>query len=129
MPRSAREPLWLNRTIIDAIHHTQIIEHGGLSGIRDENALESALARPRHKSVYGNVRDLNVLAAAYGFGIVTNHPYVDGNKRVGFLAIVTFRGINGRSFNAPDAAVLDAILGLASGRISEEQLGAWIRRS
>ena len=126
MARRVREPVWLNRTIVDSIHSDQIREHGGLPGVRDENALESALARAKNKWTYGRARDVAVLAAAYGFALVSNHPYLDGNKRVGFLAAVTFLGINGYDSAASDTEVLTAILALAAGRISEEELADWI---
>jgi death-on-curing protein len=128
VPKPPREPLWLNRIIVDSIHNDQVREHGGLPGLRDENALESALARPRHKWAYSRRHDPASLAAAYGYSIVRNHPYVDGNKRVGFLAIVTFLGINGFDFIATDAEVLNTIVELAAGRVSEENLTDWIRR-
>jgi death-on-curing protein len=123
-----KEPLWLSRLIVDSIHSEQLKEHGGRPGIRDENALESALSRARNKWVYGEETDLAVLAAAYGFGIVTSHPYVDGNKRTGFLAIVTFLGINGRSFRATDLEVVTEILKLAGGQLPEMKLADWVRQ-
>jgi death-on-curing protein len=113
--------------VVDAIHNDQIREHGGLPGIRDENVLESALARPQHKWHYAKDADIATLAAAYGFGLVRNHPYRDGNKRIGFLAIATFLGINGYDFKATDAEVVINILALAGGRVSEEELADWIR--
>ena len=127
MPKGRKEPRWLSRFVVDAIQIEQLKEHGGLPGIRDENALESALARARNKSTYGNEDDLAALAAAYAFGLVTSHPYCDGNKRVGFLALVTFLGINGCDFSATDEEVVTEILKLAGGRLSEEQLTSWIR--
>lgn len=127
MAKRRREPRWLNRFVVDTIHDDQILEHGGLPGLRDENALESALARPRHKWVCGNERDLAALAAAYGFGLVRSHPYRDGNKRVGFLAMATFLGINGRVLETEDADVVTGMLRLAAGEVSESQLAAWIR--
>ena len=87
MSRRRTEPRWLSRVVVDAIHSDQLREHGGLPGVRDENALESALARPQQKWQYGQTTDVRDLAAAYGFGFVKNHPYRDGNKRIGFLAI------------------------------------------
>ena len=127
MAKRAREPRWLSRTVVDAIHGDQLREHGGLPGIRDENVLESALARPRQKWAYAEERDLAVPAAAYGFGLVKNHPYRDGNKRIGFLAMATFLGINGRELNATDADVVTEMLALASGDVSEEQLADGVR--
>jgi death-on-curing protein len=128
MPRRRREATWLSRVVIDAIHHDQLREHGGLTGIRDENALESALARPRQKWQYTQRPDLASLAAAYGFGLVRNHPYRDGNKRIGFLAMVTFLGVNGHDFAASDAEVVDEIMALAGGSVSEDALAEWIRQ-
>ena len=122
-----REPRWLSRLVVDAIHNDQLREHGGLSGIRDENALESALARPRQKWHYANSSDLAALAAGYALGLVKNHPYRDGNKRIGFLAMVTFLGINGHQFDATDAEVVSEIVALADGSVSEDALAAWVR--
>jgi death-on-curing protein len=121
------EPLWLSRVVVDAIHTEQIREHGGLSAVRDETALESALARPRQKWNYGEKLDVPLLAAAYGFGLVRNHPYRDGNKRIGFLAIVTFLGINGVDLDATDAEVVAEMMALADGGVSEPELAEWIR--
>lgn len=99
-----------------------------MPGIRDENTLESGLARARHKWHYAQERDLGVLAAAYGFALVKNHPYRDGNKRIGFLAIATFLGINGHTLKATDADVVTEMLSLAAGQVSEKQLADWIRK-
>ena len=126
MPR--REPRWLDRIVIDAIHNDQLREHGGLPGIRDENALESALTRPRQRWHYGENVDIASLAAAYGFGLVKNHPYRDGNKRIGFLALVTFLGLNRFDLRATDADVVTQIVALADGRVSEDALADWVRR-
>ena len=128
MAKRRAEPDWLSRLVVDAIHAEQIREHGGLSGIRDETALESALARPRQKWHYADKLDVAKLAAAYGFGLVQNHPYRDGNKRIGFLSIVTFLGINRHDLDATDAEVISEMLALADGRVSEEELAEWIRR-
>jgi death-on-curing protein len=127
VPRRPSEPKWLNRVIVDAIHSEQIREHGGLPGIRDENALESALARPQQKWHY-EVTELAVLAAAYGYGLVKNHPYRDGNKRIGFLALITFLGINGHDLEASDEEVVTEIFALAAGGVSEKQLADWVRQ-
>lgn len=125
--RAPGEPRWLSRVVVDAIHADQLREHGGLPGVRDENVLESALARPRQKWAYGNERDLSSLAAAYGFGLVRNHPYRDGNKRIGFLALATFLGINHHELDVTDAEVVTEMLRLATGDIGEEDLASWIR--
>jgi death-on-curing protein len=127
LPKSPRQPRWLSRVVVDAIHADQLREHGGLSRVRDENALESALARPQHKWVYGNERNLPALAAAYAFGLVKSHPYRDGNKRIGFLALATFLGLNGFELTATDEDVVIEIVALASGQVSEEALARWAR--
>lgn len=112
--------------VVDAIHSDQLREHGGLPGPRDENKLELALARPRQKWHDGAAADLPVLAAAYAFGLVNDHPYRDGNKRIGFLAMATFLGINAYAFDATDADVVTTFLALAAGDLSEDQLAEWI---
>jgi len=122
------EPCWLSRLVVDAVHTEQIREHGGLAGVRDESALESALARPRQKWHYARNVDLASLAAAYGFGLARNHPYRDGNKRISFLSIVTFLGVNGQDLDATEAEVVSEMLALADGQVSEEELAAWIRQ-
>jgi death-on-curing protein len=126
--RRRSEPRWLSRVAVDAIHHDQLREHGGLPGIRDENVLESALARPQQKWHYAERTDISRLAAAYAFGLVKNHPYRDGNQRIGFLAMVTFLGMNGHELVATDAEVVAEIVAVADGSVSEEALGAWIRQ-
>jgi len=128
MPKRRAEPIWLTRTVVDAIHGDQLREHGGLSGIRDENALESALARPQQKWHYARSTDVPMMAPAYAFGLVKNHPYRDGNKRIGFLAMVTFLGLNGYELEATDAEVVAEIVALADGSVSEESLANWIRQ-
>ncbi len=120
------EPEWLTVTIIVAIHDEQLAIHGGPSGIRDSGMLESALDRPRNKWAYENA-ELPELAAAYGFGIAKNHPFVDGNKRTSLLALYTFLGINGIEFVVPEAEAASMILSLAAGEVSEESLTRWIK--
>lgn len=126
--RAEREPVWLTRLVIDAIHTDLVREHGGLPGVRDENALESALARPWQKWQDAEDSDLPALAAAYGFGLVRHHPYRDGNKRIGFLALVTFLELNGHSFTATEAEVVTEIVALADESVSDEALAEWIRQ-
>lgn len=126
VPRQT-EPVWLTRVVVDAIHTDQIREHGGLLGLRDENGLESALSRPRQKWLYERTTDLASLAAAYAFGISRNHPFNDGNKRVALLAMLTFLGINGHDVAGEDEDVLRTMLKLACGRLTEADLGRWIR--
>lgn len=128
MAKRPREPVWLSRVVVDAIHSDQVREHGGLPGVRDEDVLESALARPQQKWHYAGPTDMAALGAAYAFGLVRNHPYRDGNKRIGLLAMATFLGINGHEFNASDAEVVAEILALADGKVTEEALADWIRQ-
>jgi death-on-curing protein len=122
-----REPRWLSRTVVDAIHADQLRQHGGLAGVRDDNALESALARPRQKWFYSEEPDIPALAAAYAFGFMQNHPYRDGNKRIGFLVLATFLGINGYDIDATDADVVTTMMSLAEGALTESQLASWLR--
>ena len=121
------EPRWVPRLVIEAVHLDQIREHGGLMGLRDENALESALARARQRWTYKPESDLARLAADYAFGICTSHPFRDGNKRISFLAAVVFLGLNGLDLNAPEDEVVEKMLALASGKLDEEALATWIR--
>lgn len=109
------------------MHVDQIREHGGLIGIRDENALESALARPRQRFSYEPETDLPRLAAAYAFGICANHPFRDGNKRVAFLAAVVFLGLNGLDLVVSESEVVENMRALASNELNEESLAGWIR--
>ncbi len=120
------EPEWLSKQIVLAIHDEQLALHGGAGGIRDEALLESALSRPLNKWAYESA-GLPELAAAYGFGIARNHPFIDGNKRTSLLAIYTFLGINEIDFVVPEAEAAAMILSLAAGEVSEESLARWIR--
>jgi len=122
------ERLWLDRLVVEAIHFDQLRLHGGLPGLRDENALESALARPRNLAAYGSDTDLAALAAAYGYGLVTSHPFSDGNKRVGFLAMYVFLDLNGLELEAEEPEVVDLMVAVAAGRMKEETLAEWLRR-
>ena len=117
------EPFWLTTAMVVAIHDEQLAIHGGSAGLRDAGMLESALSRPRNKWAYENAE----LAAAYGYGIARNHPFVDGNKRTSLLAIYTFLGANDVEFIVPEAEAAAMILSLAAGEVSEENLARWIR--
>jgi len=121
------EPRWLTKTVILAIHADQIREHGGLLGIREMGLLESALDRPRNRMNYGSDADLEILAAAYGFGIARNHPFVDGNRRVAFQAMYVFLGINGLEITADEEEVVRMALALAAGDLTEAELAGWLR--
>lgn len=121
------EPHWVNRMVGEALHVDQLREHGGLPGLRDEGALESALARPKNKYAYHPDVDVATLAAAYGFGLVKNHAFRDGNKRIGLLTMGVFLGLNGYAFTADDDAVVDAIVSTAAGEWTEARLAKWVR--
>ncbi len=121
------KPVWLRRRDADAIHFDQLQQHGGISGVRDENALESALGRPRNRWAYQPDSDLAALAAAYGYGLATNHGYNDGNKRVAFMAMYVFLGLNGWEIEAPEPEVVQVMLAVADGQLDEDRLGDWLR--
>jgi death-on-curing protein len=114
------------RVVVEAVHHDQIREHGGLPGIRDENALESALSRARQRWSFEGAADLHRLAADYAFGVARNHPFRDGNKRTAFLVMVVFLGLNGLRFVASEDDVVTTMLALAAGEMDEEGLARWI---
>jgi len=119
------EPEWLTVDLVLAIHDEQLREFGGPAGLRDAGALESALGRARNRWAYEG-GDLPRLAAAYGFGIARNHPFVDGNKRAALLAIVPFLGLNDVEFTASEAEAVVMIRDLAAGVIDEDVLARWI---
>jgi death-on-curing protein len=120
------EPIWLDVEIMIDLHAEQLALFGGPDGIRDQGMLESALGRPINKFAYGET-DLAALAAAYGFGIARNHPFVDGNKRAAFGAIIVFLGLNDIDFLVPPESATVMILSLAAGEVNEEGLTRWIR--
>jgi death-on-curing protein len=128
MPRRRREPVWVERLVVDAIHLDLIRTHGGLAGIRDEDALESALARSQHRWAYGRDVRIETLAATYGYALARNHPYRDGNKRVAFVVMLVFLGLNGFDVDAQESDVVTTMLSLASGDLSERALAKWLRQ-
>jgi death-on-curing protein len=119
------EPEWLDTDIMLDVHGEELALFGGSEGVRDEGLLESALARPQNKFAYRET-DLAMLAAAYAFGIARNHPFVDGNKRAAFAAIIVFLGLNGIDFVVPPAEATAVMLSLGAGEIDEESLARWI---
>lgn len=121
------EPRWLGRTAVDEAHFRQIREHGGLHGIRDENVLESALARPRQRWHYDTAATLADFASAYCFGLARNHPYADGNKRVALVAMVAFLDRNGAELIATNRAAFIMVTKVAAGQTSETELSVWVR--
>jgi death-on-curing protein len=122
-----REPRWVPRLVVDAVHFDQLREHCGLAGIRDESALEAALARPRQKWHYDADADLAMLAAAYAFGLARAHAFNDGNKRIALLTAVIFLELNGRDLAAQETDVVQVMTTLAAGTLSETHLAAWLR--
>lgn len=120
-----RKPRWLSLREVLVIHERQLGRFGGAAGIRDQGMLESALSRPVNKWEYERA-DIVDLAAAYAFGIARNHPFVDGNKRVAFLAMGAFLRLNGLRFAPSQEAATAAMLALASGEIDETGLARWI---
>jgi death-on-curing protein len=114
--------------VLDAVHFDQLREHGGLLGVREEDTLEAVLARPQHRWHYQPNSDLATLAAAYGWGLVTSHPYRDGNKRIAFLAMAVFLGLNGYEIEAPQEEVVATMVAAAAGQRTEAELADWVRQ-
>jgi len=123
-----KTPKWVDRRALVLLHGEALAEHGGLPGLRDDDPLDASLARPRHLHTYEPESDLARLAAAYGFGIVRNHPFNDGNKRAVFLAIGLFLARNGRELTADPVEAIAVILRLAEGKMTELELASWIRQ-
>jgi death-on-curing protein len=123
-----RRPRWIDRLALLLLHEETLAEHGGLTGMRDESALDAALARPRHVHAYEPGADPARLAAAYCFGLVRDHPFNDGNKRAGFLALGLFLSLNGYELQVAQAEAAETILLAAAGQLSEESLTNWIRK-
>ena len=117
---------WIGRRALELLHDESLAEHGGSSGLRDAGLLESALARPQNLVAYGEP-DFADLAAAYGTGLVKNHPFVDGNKRAGFLSVGLFLALNGYRLKVTQAEATLTILALAAGDLDEAAFAAWIR--
>ena len=121
-------PIWVRADVVEAIHRRQLAEHGGAEGVRDAGALASALDRPRNRLTYGNpAPDLAELAAAYGFGIARNHPFVDGNKRTALIVMRLFLKLNGAVLVATAGEKYDVVMSLAAGDLTEDALAKWVR--
>jgi death on curing protein len=118
---------WIDKRLLRLLHDESLAQHGGASGMRDEGLLDSALARPLNLVAYGDP-DVFALAAAYGWGLAKNHPFVDGNKRTAFLAVGLFLRLNGYRLTAsqPDATL--TVLRLAASEITEPEFADWLRR-
>lgn len=123
------EPVWVRHDVVLAVHQHQLAEHGGSEGVRDEGLLDSALARPKNRYAYADQSpDLAMLAASNAYGLSSNHPFVDGNKRTSLVVCRTFLALNRCTFEAPQAELYETFLSLARGYLAEDQLAAWIRR-
>ncbi len=120
------KPVWIREDVTIAIHERVLADHGGESGIRDRGLLESALARPQQIHAYDDP-DLATLAAAYATGIIRNYPFVDGNKRVGFMVAYVFLSRNGISLTATEVSATQAVMDLAAGQMTERQFCQWLR--
>ena len=121
-----KAPVWVRRDVVFAFHDRLLAEHGGSTGIRDEGLLESALARPQNLVACGKPA-LPELAASYAFGLVKNHPFIDGNKRTGFATAALFLQLNGLHFDATEVDVVLRTLALAAGEMSEADYAAWLK--
>ena len=121
-----KEPYWLTREECLALHEMMLSQYGGAEGLRDENMLESALAKPRQLFAHGTPT-LSDLAASSVFGVVKNHPFIDGNKRTGFMLGAGFLERNGYEFRASEAEAAVRTLALAAGEMSEADFAAWLK--
>lgn len=122
------EPKWITESIIVFIHDDQIASHGGAYGILNNKLLSSALARPRNLYGYEGITSIPRLAASYGYGLVKNHSFVDGNKRTAFQVIFAFLQINGLYLNVPEPELVITMQQLAQGSVSEEELALWLSK-
>ena len=118
--------IWISDKVALAIHDEQLAEHCGASGVRDFGLLESVLARPLNLAGCGEP-DIADLGAACAIAIARNHPFIDGNKRTAFMAMVTFLDVNGMLFEPPDGEAVLTILGLAAGQVTDEAFTEWVR--
>jgi death-on-curing protein len=123
-----KEPIWLNREDCLAIHEIMLAQHGGLAGVRDEGLLESALAKPHNLFAYKSPT-LAEMAASYAAGIILNHPFLDGNKRTGFLLAATFLELNGMEFAATEESVVEMTVALAGGALKPAAYADWLGKN
>lgn len=121
--------LWIDEHDVLAIHDRLLALHGGASGVRDRGLLQSALARPRQHHAYSKTADVVEMAALYTAGIVRNHPFVDGNKRTGFVIGVLFLELHGFDFKASEEDATQAVMSLAAGTLDEAGFISWMREN
>lgn len=125
-----QEPFWITREAAIAFHERQLSEHGGGTGVRDMGLLESALAKPQNLFAYSDgTVDLAAMAASYAYGIATNHPFIDGNKRTALAVSFVFVEVNGARMTASEPDAYTTFLALAAGEVSEDELAAWFRKN
>ena len=122
-----KEPLWIEERDVVAIHDRLLAIHGGAPGLRDRGLLQSAPARPRQHHAYSDSRDIVAMASLYTAGIVGNHPFVDGNKRAGFVIGVLFLELHGFEFKASEEDATRAVFELAAGTLDETEFATWLR--
>jgi death on curing protein len=123
-----KEPIWLNRQDCLAIHEMMLAQHCGLAGVRDAGLLESALAKAQHLFAYQSPT-VAEMAASYAAGIILNHPFLDGNKRTGFMLAATFLELNGLEFTATEESVIEMTLALASGKLKQSAYAEWLSKN
>jgi death-on-curing protein len=124
-----KQPYWISRKALLYLHSASLATFGGSTGIRDEGLLDSALARPQNRFLYSPESDLSDLAASYGFGLAKNHPFVDGNKRAALHSVGLFLSINGHELIADQLDVIQTMMRLAAGELSETDFASWIRQN
>ncbi|MBL8907186.1 MAG: type II toxin-antitoxin system death-on-curing family toxin [Rhizobiales bacterium] len=119
---------WLTRHMVDSFHRESLARFGGADGTRDEGLLVSALARAENTHAYDATADIFRLAATYCFGVVKNHPFLDGNKRTGVLSAVAFLGLNDVRVEFDEPYIVSMVIGVAAGDVSEEEFADWLRK-
>lgn len=121
-----KEPVWVLREVVFSAHNQSLVRFGGSAGLRDEGLLDSALGKPVNLFAYGQPTIFE-LAASYAFGLVKNHPFIDGNKRAGFIVALTFLLINGWRLEVSEVDATLRTLALAAGEMSEADYAAWLQ--
>ena len=123
-----KSPVWIDPTALRLLDSESLAEHGGLTGMRDEGLLMSALARPQNLFAYEKINNIPRLAAAYAYGIARNHPFVDGNKRAAFLSIGLFLALNDFQLQVEPVEAVNTMFSLAAGDLDETELTSWIEK-
>lgn len=121
------KPIWIEAQSIMALHDRSLALHGGPGGIRDQGLLESAMQRPINRFMYEDEGSIAALAATYAVGIASNHPFIDGNKRAAYQALILFLALNGVPLEADPVDAINTMLDVAAGQIDIDALAAWIR--